>query len=415
MNHFLVVILSLFAILFILPQSAFASRLYLSPGGGNITVGGSKTVQVRLNTGGEGVNAVSAFLSYPADKLDVAWVSPTGTFAIEAEKSYGGGIIKISRGSLSGVSGDIGVASISFKGKAAGSATVSFIGGSAAPRASDSSDSLNLGSSGGGVFTIGGSAQPAAGKSNGGPAQPGTTTETSTLSISDIQVTKIATNSATITWKTNQESDSYIEYGLEKDAYFLTESNPTMVASHGLTLENPMMKAGLKFHFRVHSKDQNGNEAIGEDQEFQLEGYPVTVKVVSEAGVPINQAEVNLYSEPQTAVTDSRGEAVFKNVTEGKHLVVVKLPNGEKTAEVNVLGTSKEPTSIAVKVPQQLLAKPITNTNLFVIAGVVGVVLILMGVGIVLIKRKKGKDQPPNVSIPPQTITQGNSSTTNST
>lgn len=137
-------------------KNAFANTLYLSPSGGNISPGKVFSVQVKLQAGNDKVNAISAFLNYPSDKLDVAWIKyDTSAFIIEAESEYGNGVIKISRGNFSGVGGNANIATIGFIGKSSGQALVSFIEGSAAPRESDSSDSLNLGSSKGGLYNVG--------------------------------------------------------------------------------------------------------------------------------------------------------------------------------------------------------------------------------------------------------------------
>lgn len=333
-------IVSAVGMFLLLPTLVFASTLYLSPGKTTIPIGGTVAVAIRLNAGGDAVNAVSAVLSYPADKLDVVYVSPSSAFAIGAENTYGGGVIKVSRGSLSGVSGNVGVATIGFRGKSAGSATVSFIGGSSAPRASDSSDSLSLGGSAGGTFTVGGTA-PA-------PVKKTTTTTTTTtkpvavvpLNITDTKIDSVSSGSATISWKTNIEADSAIEYGLDKNEYFLSESDEKLTLSHQIKIENPMMTPGLKFHFRVKSKDDSGNISTSEDQEFQIPGFQVKIKVTDDIGRPLSGIEVLLYSDPLKATTDTNGEAIFQNVSEGKHLAVVKTLGTEKTAEVNVLGTS---------------------------------------------------------------------------
>src|SRR3989304_6359093 len=135
-------------------SSALASTFYLSPGSRNIPQGSTVSVNVGINTAGESVNGVSTYLSYPADKLDVAWISYGSRFDIAAEGTYGGGSIRISRGSVAGEVGNVNIATIGFRGKALGTtATVAFVGGSAAPRTSNSSDSLNLGGSSGGVYT----------------------------------------------------------------------------------------------------------------------------------------------------------------------------------------------------------------------------------------------------------------------
>lgn len=339
--------------LFLLPKNVLASTLYLAPGGGNVATGGTISTQVMLSTGGESVNGVSAFLSYPQDKLDVAWVSGGGAFQIEAEKSYGGGIIKISRGSISGVSGTVSVASIGFRGKSPGQATVSFIGGSQAPRTADSSDSLNLGGSRGGVFNVGqGVAQPAKpaanAKTTGGGEEEVSARE---LIISDIKVADISSNSATVSWKTNNEADSLVEYGLEKNSYFLSATKVALVVDHAIKIENPMLEPGFKLHFRIRSKDDLGNLALGQDQELQLLGYQIVIKVVDSQRNPLNGVEVWLYSDPKKATTDAKGEAIFDNVTEGTHLAVVKLDNAEKTSEIIVNASTNSFTSSASGVP----------------------------------------------------------------
>src|SRR5260221_1404995 len=79
----------------LLPKSAFASNLHLTPGGGSIGVGQTLAVQVKLNSAGQSVNGVTALLSYPADKLDIAYITPGPAFSIEAEKVVGVGSIRI--------------------------------------------------------------------------------------------------------------------------------------------------------------------------------------------------------------------------------------------------------------------------------------------------------------------------------
>ena len=261
---------------FFLPTEIFASNLYLSPGSGSIGVGNNLAVSVRLNTGGDQVNGVSANLSYPTDKLDVTYVTGGSSFAIEAEKSFGGGTIRISRGSINPVSGNVTVATIGFKGKAIGSATVAFIGGSAAPRASDSSDSLNLGGSTGGVYNIvKAAAKVPASQSTSTPA-PATAIQliAQKPKISDIKVINIGTNTATITWKTDKPADSMIDYGLEKGKYFIIASDNNLVTEHSINLPGQILTSGTKFYFRILAKDAEGNIGQSDDTEFQLLNLP---------------------------------------------------------------------------------------------------------------------------------------------
>ena len=148
------VVLVVFLLFFFVANTSFASTFYLSSEKTNIVLGEVIPVNVVIDTNKESINGVSAFLSYPEDKLEVAWVSYGEAFPVEAEESSSDGIIKISRGSFTGEVGNVNVATIGFRGKVKGAATVSFIQESAAPRTNDSSDSLNLNESTGETFTI---------------------------------------------------------------------------------------------------------------------------------------------------------------------------------------------------------------------------------------------------------------------
>lgn len=331
-----------FLILFIsIPKSAFASSLYLSPGGGTIGTGGTTYVQVRLGAGGDAVNGVSAYLAYPADKLQVVSMSYGGAFNIAAEGSYGGGGIRISRGSISGVTGDVNIATIGFRGLSAGAASVSFIGGSAAPRASDSSDSLS-GTRGGTYNIVQGATQSKTPTGGGGKTPAGqpiaTPTPKDTLlpQITDIKVASITKNSAVISWKTDEKTDSFVEYGLEKDRYFLSKSDQVPLIEHSLKIDSNLLTPGAKINFRIVAKDQGGNISTGNNMVFQLLGYSVKLKIVDKNNKPLKNTEVTLYSDPLKAVTNEEGIASFTNVVPGKHLVVIKNKKQEATQEINV-------------------------------------------------------------------------------
>lgn len=376
-----------------LTKTSFASTLYLSPGKTNVGIGSVTYVRVILNTAGESVNGVSAYLSYPADKLEVSGISYGGSFNIAAEGSYGGGGIRISRGSMSGVSGAVTVATIGFRGKSLGTAGVSFIGGSAAPRTSDSSDSLS-GTSGGTYTIVKGVPQPT--------QRPGTKTQitvvptpkdTSLPEIGNIKILSVSTNNAEISWDTNEKTKTVIEYGLEKNKYFASFVDNNLVTNHKIKLESPLFTPGAKIHFRILAKDQSDNPGTGNDIEFQLKGYTVTVKVSDEKNKVIKNAEVLLYSRSQKAMTNSEGSAIFQNVTLGTHIIVVKIGGIEKTKEIEIIDSSI-PQNFTVSFDTKLLSK-----NRLPDAIVLSVLtLVLGGVLFIFYKSKKRKVQPQNNS-----------------
>lgn len=343
-----------FAFFFFAP-AASASTLHLSPGSGTVPQGGSLSVRVTLNTGGEGVNGVSAYLSYSASSVD-ATVSCGGAFAIGAECSAGGGSIRISRGSINPVSGNVTVGTITLKGKAQGAATVSFVGGSAAPRASDSSDSLNLGGSSGGTYTVGPpSAQPPQSQPPSAPQQA-----TGGPNISEVAITNITKQGATIGWKTDIPSDSAVEYGLEAGKYFLSSIDENFTTDHTIKLESPLLTPGAQLHLRVVSKDAKGNKSEGTDLVLQLLGYGVTVSLYDEDGKPLSDIEVSLFSQAQTEITDENGVAVFEHVTPGRHVVIAKSDTVEKSSQIDVLdGSDKQSFSLTLSGFRKPLIDPL--------------------------------------------------------
>jgi hypothetical protein len=72
-------------------------------------------------------------------------------------------------------------------------------------------------------------------------------------------------NSATITWTTDEDSDSTVEYGTNT-LYGSTTTNATPTKTHSITLLN--LAQSTTFHFRVKSKDAAGNVATGADATF---------------------------------------------------------------------------------------------------------------------------------------------------
>ena len=370
-----------------------ASTLYLSPGSANIPQGSVVSVGVGLNTGGESVNGISAYLSYPSDKLEVAWITYGGSFSIAAEGAYGGGGIRISRGSISGVSGNVNVATIGFRGKTQGGATVSFIGGSGAPRTSDSSDSLNLGGSMGGTFTVVAGVPGGQSEAVGSSGLP-TIKDQKAPSITNVNVSLISTVSATISWTTDEKANSEVEYGLQSGKYFLALRDQTLTTTHVIKIEGPVLTPGAVFHFRVKSKDATENEGISGDKTFQLKGYNVTIKIFDTDNKPVSNTEVFLYGEPNKSQTSPSGEVSFANVTLGKHLVGIKISDDfDKTSEIDVKDAPFSQTFTL-----NVNTNPNQTNYLYLILAVIGFVAIaalVIVVKVILKRRRKSSVNSP--------------------
>lgn len=101
--------------------------LTLSPATRSVTVGGTFSEEIRLNTGGQSVVAVAAQLTYDTNLLRVSSINTTGSaFSIAAEESSSGSTIRITRGSIApGVTNtDAYVGQVVFEALQAGTASV---------------------------------------------------------------------------------------------------------------------------------------------------------------------------------------------------------------------------------------------------------------------------------------------------
>jgi hypothetical protein len=81
-----------------------------------------------------------------------------------------------------------------------------------------------------------------------------------------VSATAINSNGATITWETNEASDTQVEYGTTITYGKVSAGNASMVTSHGASLSG--LAASTLYHYRVKSKDASGNVAVSDDFTF---------------------------------------------------------------------------------------------------------------------------------------------------
>jgi phosphodiesterase/alkaline phosphatase D-like protein len=84
--------------------------------------------------------------------------------------------------------------------------------------------------------------------------------------FSSIQVTLVTNNSARVTWLTDENSDTQIDYG--PTAAYGTSSplNSTATTGHAVSLTG--LTSGTTYHYRVRSRDASGNLGLSADQTF---------------------------------------------------------------------------------------------------------------------------------------------------
>ena len=88
-----------------------------------------------------------------------------------------------------------------------------------------------------------------------GPPPPDTTPPT----ISSVSATANTNGTATVSWTTNEASNTRVDYGTAPDNLNLNASDAAMVTSHSIQLTG--LTPGATYHYRVRSADAAGNAA----------------------------------------------------------------------------------------------------------------------------------------------------------
>lgn len=89
-------------------------------------------------------------------------------------------------------------------------------------------------------------------------ADPGDTTATVITFNSETGITNITSNSATVSWTTDESSDSTIGYSLDT-SFNLEKGSATLTTSHSVILTN--LSSGTAYKFQIKSMDSSGNLA----------------------------------------------------------------------------------------------------------------------------------------------------------
>ncbi|MEO5646656.1 MAG: cohesin domain-containing protein [Candidatus Paceibacterota bacterium] len=147
------------AAVFIFSTHVLAATLSISPASGSYTVGKTFTARVLVGSGGQSINAVSGDVSFSSDTLTLTGISKSGVVTLWAQNptySNASGTASFQGVILNGYSGSGGtVVTLTFKAKAAGTATISIAQGSSSVLLNDGQGTNVLSGTSGASFTIG--------------------------------------------------------------------------------------------------------------------------------------------------------------------------------------------------------------------------------------------------------------------
>jgi hypothetical protein len=136
--------------------------------------------------------------------------------------------------------------------------------------------------------------------------------------VSAVTASALTTSGATITWMTNEASDSQVEYGLTTSYGSASALSANLVASHVVGLSG--LAAGTPYHYRVRSRDVAGNLAVSGDVLFTTLAAPdVTPPTVAISAPAAGTTVANTVAVTATA-SDNVGVAGVQFKLDGANL-----------------------------------------------------------------------------------------------
>lgn len=334
--------------------------MYLSAPSDTVARGHSIAVGVHVNSGDNGINAVQANLSYASDRFEFVSITPSSVFPVQTENSGGGGAVHISRGTFGSVKGDKLIATVTFKAKTVGTTEVNFTSSSSATQASDS-NALSVSTSGA-QYTV---TDPSA------PARTGSSNDTAAPKISDIRALNISYNSVKLGWTTSEPSQSEINFG-STTAYGISEVDSSFATDHSMTLSSEALMPATMYHFKITSKDTEGNTSSSSDKTFTTKGAVITVKVTGSSNQVLAGATVTV-DKSNSQKTDQHGRTAFSNLPAGTHDITATFKG--KTSKISV------ETVIPQNAPQSVVFKLDVKQASTLMAVVIAVILGAIALG----------------------------------
>ncbi len=124
--------------------------------------------------------------------------------------------------------------------------------------------------------------------------------------ISGVQVSAVTSKGATVSWTTNESSDSQIQYGTTVSYGKTTALNTTRTTSHSQTLSG--LSANTSYHFSVKSRDPAGNLGVSGDYTLTttpLDTTPPVISAVQTSAITTKAATVSWTTdEPSDSQVD---------------------------------------------------------------------------------------------------------------
>ncbi len=129
--------------------------------------------------------------------------------------------------------------------------------------------------------------------------------------ITNVQISNVGEDSVTITWETDEEADSLVNYGLQEDYGIVRVPTPDKV-EHSITLDG--LEPGRTYYFRVVSSDEVGNQGISANYKVLTEGTPETGAEAGQGKESQTETEQTVQSESQSQTETQTVEKIVEQI-----------------------------------------------------------------------------------------------------
>ncbi len=129
--------------------------------------------------------------------------------------------------------------------------------------------------------------------------------------ITNVQITNVAEDTVTITWSTDEDADSTVNYGLQED-YGIVRIPEASRTEHSVTIDN--LESGRTYYFRVVSSDEIGNQGISANYKVLTEGTPESGAEAGEGKESQTETEQTVQSESQSQTDAQTTQEVIEQI-----------------------------------------------------------------------------------------------------
>jgi hypothetical protein len=310
-------------------QAATTSSLSLSPNSQTVTKGSDLVVAVTLHTDGNSINTVQSILSYSSADFSLVSAAAGQKFTSFVDTPTMGSV-SFTSGASTPVTSAQTVATITFLAKSTGTTSMSL-----AQVCSNKDYNLSCSA----AYDSKSNANDLASVSNPesfilkASTSSTSTSANSTPIITDLQVKKVTSTSAVVSWHTNIAATSVVNYGFNTN-YGLDTQSAAFVTTHTVTLNSPALTPSTTYYLRAISATSTGASSTSSTQRFITGGFGVNLVIHDNTGKPIGGAKIVLAGQTQTS--NGAGVVSFQNVPAGPQAVTIKSGNKTTTDNVNV-------------------------------------------------------------------------------